>query len=132
MVTTDDGSAASQLPQDLESVNIILQNTLQELQQSLDSNGTQVNTTVSTGTRWGYGNRYYNMCLTLVQGVIELLNNLLDERNLPGWSGLQEQNSPAASEQLLDNAEDYGLYVARALQTPGDVSVLSRPNIGTI
>lgn len=72
------------------------------------------------------------MYITLIQGVIELLNNLLDERNLPGWSGLQEQNSPAASEQLLDNAEDYGLYVARALQTPGDVSVLSRPNIGII
>lgn len=72
---------------------------------------------------------YYTVA---AQGIIQLLDNLLDQRNLPGWTGLQQQNSTSASEQLLDNAEVYGQYVARALANPGDISVMSRPNIGTV
>lgn len=49
MVTMNDGTNSSELPQDLESVNMVLESSLQVLQQSLE-NGTRVNVTVST---WG-------------------------------------------------------------------------------
>ena len=50
--------------------------------------------------------------------------------NLPGWADLQRSDPTMGSELLLDNAEDFGLYLALTLATGGTEEVLSRNNIG--
>ncbi len=82
---------------------------------------------------------------------MNVLNNVLDERNTEGWERLQEvqihadidnnhantlQDSAAESQQLLLSAELYGQYVSLALRSEavdtGNVTeiTLVRQNIG--
>ena len=82
---------------------------------------------------------------------MNILNNVLDERNTEGWERLQEvqihadidnnhantlQDSAAESQQLLLSAELYGQYVSLALRSEavdtGNVTeiTLERQNIG--
>ncbi len=82
---------------------------------------------------------------------MNVLNNVLDERNTEGWERLQEvqihadidnnhantlQDSAAESQQLLLSAELYGQYVSLALRSEavdtGNVTeiTLERQNIG--
>ena len=49
--------------------------------------------------------------------------------NLPGWTGLQRSDPTMSSELLLDNAENFGLYLAQTLSLD-DTEVVSRKNIG--
>ena len=49
--------------------------------------------------------------------------------NLPGWTDLQRSDPTMGSELLLNNAENFGLYLALTLSLDG-TEVLSRNNIG--
>ncbi|XP_064407205.1 adhesion G protein-coupled receptor L3-like isoform X2 [Halichondria panicea] len=54
--------------------------------------------------------------LNFSEEVMNVLNNVLDERNTEGWERLQE-DSAAESQQLLLSAELYGQYVSLALRS---------------
>ena len=60
--------------------------------------------------------------------IVDVINNVLDEDNQAGWEALQLND--VGSQALLNNAERYGLYVARATNETTDNISISRDNIG--
>lgn len=65
----------------------------------------------------------------MFQAFGDIFSNVLDIRNERGWEELQDVNPSMGSEQLLDNAEDFGLLVASSLND-GQQLDISRSNIG--
>ena len=64
----------------------------------------------------------------LWQDILDLLNNALDSRNKDSWFSLQDSQS--GSEELLNNAESYGLYLGGILNASNTVTQFSRENLG--
>ena len=59
--------------------------------------------------------------------VVDSLNNILAMRNSRGWTDLQQ--TTVGSQALLENAEQFGIYLAHSMTEIGE-SVISRENIG--
>ena len=57
------------------------------------------------------------------------MNNVLYTRNQPGWDSVQDNNPTMGPELLLDNAEDFGLFLATSLDNDTSVTI-ARDNIG--
>ena len=57
------------------------------------------------------------------------MNNVLDTRNQPGWNSLQDNNPTMGPELLLDNIEDFGLFLATSLDNDTSATI-ARDNIG--
>ncbi|XP_064396279.1 uncharacterized protein LOC135343205 isoform X2 [Halichondria panicea] len=102
-------------PQDLSTTNTIVKSSVNYLVQSVE-----IASPMSS--------------LNFSEEVMNVLNNVLDERNTEGWERLQEDSS-AESQQLLLNAELYGQYVSLALRSEavdtGNMTeiILERQNI---
>ncbi|XP_064386127.1 sushi, von Willebrand factor type A, EGF and pentraxin domain-containing protein 1-like isoform X2 [Halichondria panicea] len=84
-------------PQDLSTTNTIVKSSVNYLVQNVE-----IASPVSS--------------LNFSEEVMNIFNNVLDERNIGGWERLQE-NSAAESQQLLLSAELYGQYVSLALRS---------------
>ena len=57
-----------------------------------------------------------------------MFNNILNESNQVGWRELQTVAS--GSQTLLQNAERYGAYLVRTVNSSDESVVLVRENIG--
>ena len=68
------------------------------------------------------------LCIRL-QELVEVFNNILNETNQVGWTELQTVAS--GSQTLLQNAERYGAYLAKTVNSTDESVVLVRENIGT-
>ena len=53
----------------------------------------------------------------------------MDTRNQPGWNSVQDNNPTMGPELLLDNIEDFGLFLATSLDNDTSVTI-ARDNIG--
>ncbi|XP_064407434.1 adhesion G protein-coupled receptor L3-like [Halichondria panicea] len=84
-------------PQDLSTTNTIVKSSVNYLVQNVETASPMSS-------------------LNFSEEVINVLNNVLDERNTEGWESLQEDSS-AESQQLLLSAELYGQYVSLALRS---------------
>ena len=62
------------------------------------------------------------------QGIVDVLNNVLEESNAEGWRELQSMT--VGSQLVLDNAERYGFYVANVIDENESDILFSRNNIG--
>lgn len=61
---------------------------------------------------------------------MDVINNVLYEENQVGWELLQQ--SDVGSQALLNNAERYALFVARARKDTAENVTVSRDNIGKL
>ncbi|XP_064386426.1 latrophilin-like protein LAT-2 isoform X1 [Halichondria panicea] len=86
-------------PQDLSTTNLIVKSSVNYLIQNVETASPMSS-------------------LNFSEEVMNVLNNVLDERNTGGWERLQEDSS-AESQQLLLSAELYGQYVSSALRSEG-------------
>jgi hypothetical protein len=95
-------------PSDLSTTNDVLSNTINVLNASLVANNFKaaVNETA----------------------IVDVLNNVLDSINVPGWLELQADNPAMGSELLLINTEKFGAYLVQSTSKP-DGELLSRRNI---
>ena len=62
------------------------------------------------------------------QVLLDVFNNILDEANEDGWDQLQTET--LGSQTLLRNAERYGAYIAKTINSTSDPVLLARTNIG--
>ena len=62
--------------------------------------------------------------------IVDVINNVLYEENQAGWELLQQ--SDVGSQALLNNAERYALFVARATKDTTENVTVSRDNIGKL
>ena len=53
----------------------------------------------------------------------------MDISNQPGWNSVQDNNPTMGPELLLDNIEDFGLFLATSLDNDTSVTI-ARDNIG--
>ena len=58
---------------------------------------------------------------------MEVFNNILNETNQAGW--LELQSVASGSQTLLQNAEQYGTYLAGTVNNTGNPVTLVRENI---
>ncbi|XP_064402412.1 adhesion G protein-coupled receptor E3-like isoform X2 [Halichondria panicea] len=94
--TNVNATAGSTLfPQDLSTTNLIVNSSVNYLVQNVE-----IASPVSS--------------LNFSEEIMNVLNNVLDERNTRGWERLQEDSD---SQQLLLSAESYGQYVSMALKS---------------
>ena len=61
---------------------------------------------------------------------MDVINNVLYEENQAGWELLQQ--SDVGSQALLNNAERYALFVARATKDTAENVTVSRDNVGKL
>ena len=62
--------------------------------------------------------------------IVDVINNVLYEENQVGWELLQQ--SDVGSQALLNNAERYALFVARATKDTAENVTVSRDNVGKL
>ena len=61
---------------------------------------------------------------------MDVINNVLYEENQAGWELLQQND--VGSQALLNNAERYALFVARATKDTAENVTVSRDNAGKL
>lgn len=61
---------------------------------------------------------------------MDVINNVLYEENQVGWEVLQQ--SDVGSQAILNNAERYAIFVAKARNETAQNVTISRDNIGKI
>ena len=61
---------------------------------------------------------------------MDVINNVLYEENQVGWEVLQQ--SDVGSQAILNNAERYAIFAAKAMNETAENVTISRDNIGKI
>ena len=62
--------------------------------------------------------------------IVDVINNVLYEENQVGWEVLQQ--SDVGSQVILNNAERYAIFAAKARNETAENVTISRDNIGKI